>query len=44
MKKIISLMMMLMLVFAFTACGGGNQESGEPDSQNPVMNYVGPYV
>lgn len=44
MKKIISLMMMLMLVFAFTACGGGNQESGGPDSQNPIMNFVGPYV
>lgn len=44
MKKFISLLMVLMLVFAFSACSGSGSSGGEEDGQNPVMNYVGPYV
>jgi hypothetical protein len=46
MKKIFSLIMVMLLAAALTACGGsgtsGNEESDE--GQNPVMNYVGFYV
>ena len=44
MKKFISLLLVMMLAFAMTACGGGAQGGGEEDGQNPIMNYVGTYV
>jgi hypothetical protein len=43
MKKIISILTILAMVFALAACGNKN-EGGEEDGQNPVMNYIGDYV
>lgn len=46
MKKWISLLTVLVLVLALTACGGGSEPEetgGEEDGQNPVMNFVGNY-
>ena len=45
MKKIFSILTVLMLVFAMTACGGGTSEpeQAEEDGQNPAMNFVGVY-
>jgi len=44
MKKILSLLMVLMLVFAFTACGSSEEAETEDSGQNPVMNFIGNYV
>ena len=44
MKKTLSLLMVLMLVFAFTACGSSEEAETEDSGQNPVMNFVGNYV
>jgi hypothetical protein len=46
MKKWISLIAVLALVFSLTACGGGSSEpeGTEEDGQNPVMNYIGNYA
>ena len=45
MKRVFSLMLVLMLVLTMTACSGGQENTGgEEDGQNPVMNYVGEYV
>ena len=44
--KLISIMLSLILVLSFTACGGGSgsTEDQTDDGQNPAMNFVGDYV
>ena len=46
MKKFISILAILCLVFALTACSGGSSEpeGTEEDGQNPVMNFIGNYA
>lgn len=41
--KFVSLVLVLMLVLSFSACGGGSQNGGSEDGQNPIMNFVGNY-
>ena len=45
MKKLFTVLSVMVLVFAFTACGGGSQDgTSTDDGQNPVMNFVGNYA
>lgn len=40
MKRLLSILIVAVSLFAFAACAG----SAEEDGQNPVMNYIGPYA
>lgn len=45
MKKWISIIAIMALVFAMTSCSGSSgSDEPEEDGQNPVMNFVGNYV
>ena len=43
MKKLLTLVMVLVLASAFASCGNSG-DAGSDEGQNPVMNYVGFYV
>lgn len=45
MKKFLSVLMLMVMVFAMVSCGGTSEEAAtEEDGQNPVMNLVGTYA